>query len=58
MQPHPTTLEDWGGVVAYEPPVLRTVGPEYRYYPVDEKWQKRACALMNVQFIFIHFEAF
>ena len=50
-QPHPTTSEDWGGVVAYEPPVLRTVWPEYRYYPVDMEWQSQACTMMNVRFI-------
>ena len=30
---------------------LRTFRPEYRYYPVDEEWQRQACALMNVRFI-------
>ena len=50
-QPHPTTLEDWGGVVAYEPPVLRTVWPQYRYCPVDVDWQSQACTMMNVRFI-------
>ena len=51
MGPHSTTSEDWGGVVAYEPPVLRTVWLGYRYYAVDDEWQRQACALMNVRFI-------
>ena len=51
MRPRPTTSDDWGSVVAYEPPVLRTVWPEYWYYPVDEEWQRQACALMNMRFI-------
>ena len=50
-RPHPTTSKDWGGVVAYEPPVLQTVWPEYRYYPVDEEWQRQACALMSLRFV-------
>ena len=47
----PGASENWGGITGFEPPVTRTVWPEYRYYPVDEEWQRQECARMNVRFV-------
>ena len=46
------TSEDWGGITSVERPVtLRTEWANYRYFPVDEAWQREACRLLNLRFI-------
>ena len=46
------TSEDWGGITSVERPVtLRTEWTNYRYFPVDEAWQREACRLLNLRFI-------
>ena len=46
------TTEDWGGITSVEWPVaLRTEWVDYRYFPVDEAWQREACRLLNLRFI-------
>ena len=44
--------EDWGGIVAVERPVtLQTEWRNYRYFPIDEEWQRQACRLLNLRFV-------
>ena len=44
--------EDWGGITSVERPLaLQTEWPDYRYFPVDEEWQRQTCSLLNLQFI-------
>ena len=45
------TCEDWGGITSVERPVLRTEWRNYRYFPVDEEWQRQACRLLNLRFV-------
>ena len=46
------TTEDWGGISYVEQPVaLRTEWADYRYFPVDEAWQREACRLLNLRFV-------
>ena len=46
------TTEDWGGITSVERPVaLRTEWADYRYFPVDEAWQREACRVLNLRFI-------
>ena len=43
--------EDWGGITSVEVPlVLQTEWTDYRYFPIDEEWQRQACRLLNLQF--------
>ena len=32
-------------------PLVRTEWPEYRYYPVDEEWQRNACSQLGLRFV-------
>ena len=46
------TTEDWGGITSVEQPVaLCTEWADYRYFPVDEAWQREACRLLNLRFV-------
>ena len=46
------TTEDWGGITAVEQPVVFcTEWEDYRYFPVDEVWQREACRLLNLRFV-------
>ena len=47
---HHTTAADCV-VTGYDMAVARTECPEYRYYPVDEHWQRQACTLLGLRFI-------
>ena len=38
-------------VTGYDMAVARTEWPEYRYYPVDEHWQRQACTLLGLRVI-------
>ena len=38
-------------VTGIDMPLLRTEWPEYRYYPVDEEWQRYACRQIGLRFI-------
>ena len=41
--------EDWGGITSVECPlVLQTEWTDYRYFPIDEEWQRQACRLLNL----------
>ena len=34
--------EDWGGITSVEVPlVLQTEWTDYRYFPIDEEWQRQ-----------------
>ena len=44
--------EDWGSITSVERPLaLQTKRPDYRYFPVDEEWQRQTCSLLNLRFI-------
>ena len=44
--------EDWGGITSVEVPlVLQTEWTDYRYFPIDEEWQRQACRLLNLRFV-------
>ena len=44
--------DDWGGIPSVEVPlVLQTEWTDYRYFPIDEKWQRQACRLLNLRFV-------
>ena len=44
--------EDWGGITSVElPRVLQTEWPDYRYFPIDEEWQRQTCRLLNLRFV-------
>ena len=46
------TCEDWGGITAIDRPMaLRTEWRDYRYFPIDETWQREACRLLNLRFV-------
>ena len=44
--------EDWSGITSVEVPlVLQTEWTDYRYFPIDEEWQRQACRLLNLRFV-------
>ena len=44
--------KDWGGITSVEVPlVLQTEWTDYRYFPIDEEWQRQACRLLNLRFV-------
>ena len=32
-------------------PVVHTEWPKYRYFPVDEEWQRNACRQLGLRFV-------
>ena len=38
-------------VHVHRPTVSRTEWPEYRYYPIDEEWQRQTCRTLGLQFV-------
>ena len=48
-----TTSTDKDSEVVHvdRPTVPQSEWPEYRYYPVDEEWQRQACSLLGLQFV-------
>ena len=38
--------EDWGGITSVERPILQTEWRNYRYFPVDEDWQRQVCRFL------------
>ena len=41
MSCDPEPSEHWGSKTGFKAPIVRTVWPEYRYYPIDEEWQRQ-----------------
>ena len=38
-------------LTGFDMPLVRTEWPEYRYYPVDEEWQRNACRQLGLRFV-------
>ena len=48
-----TCLSTTGDCVltGFDMPVVRTEWPGYRYFPVDEEWQRNACKQLGLRFL-------